>query len=84
MRLFMEFCQGHPQRLAAAKSGISERTARRIETNRHLPATPVVNRSLRRQGPDPFGGLWDSECQSAWKRDPGSGVRPWRWTDRVI
>ena len=64
MRLFMEFRQGHPQRLAAAKSGISERTARRIEANRHLPASPVANYPLRRQGHD---------CKSAW--GPGADRR---------
>ena len=82
MRLFMEFRQGHPQRLAAAKSGISERTARRIETSRHLPATPVVNRPLRRQGPDPFGGLWDSEIRPMLETSPG--LRPIGVLDEML
>jgi len=82
MRLFMEFRQGHPQRLAAAKSGISERTARRIETNRHLPASPVVNRPLRRQGPDPFNGLWDSEIRPMLEVSPG--LRPIGVLDEML
>ncbi len=82
MRLFMEFRQGHPQRLAAAKSGISERTARRIETNRHLPASPVANRPLRRQGPDPFDGLWDSEIRPMLEASPG--LRPIGVLDEML
>ena len=82
MRLFMEFRQGHPQRLAAAKSGISERTARRIEANRHLPASPVANRPLRRQGPDPFDGLWDSEIRPMLEASPG--LRPIGVLDEML
>jgi len=82
MRLFMEFRQSHPQRLAAAKSGISERTARRIETNRHLPTPPVANRPLRRQGPDPFDGLWDSEIRPMLEVSPG--LRPIGVLDEML
>jgi len=78
----MEFRQGHPQRLAAAKSGIGERTARRTETNRHLPASPVANRPLRRQGPDPFDGLWDSEIRPMLEASPG--LRPIGVLDEML
>jgi hypothetical protein len=36
-RLFMDFRRHHPQPVAAAKAGFSERTGRRIETAHHLP-----------------------------------------------
>jgi hypothetical protein len=72
MRLFMKFRPDHFQHIAAAKAGFSERTARRIETNRHLPPPPDAVRA--RQGPDPFGGLWDSEIRPLLEAHPG--LRP--------
>jgi hypothetical protein len=68
----MEFRPDHLQRIAAAKAGFSERTARRIETNRHL--TPPPNAVRTRQGPDPFDGLWDSEIRPLLETHPG--LRP--------
>ena len=50
----MKFRPDHLQRIAAAKAGFSERTARRIETNRRLAPQPDAVRT--RQGPDPFDG----------------------------
>ena len=64
----------HSQRVAAAKAGFSERTARRIETARRLPTPLVAGPRLRRQGPDPFAGLWDAEIRPMLETQPG--LRP--------
>jgi hypothetical protein len=69
MRLFMKFIPHHLQHIAAAKAGFSERTARRMETNRHLVPQPIANRS--RRGPDPFEGLWDSGIRPMLEALPG-------------
>lgn len=74
VNLFMQLRPHHPQRVAAAKAGFSERTARRIETDRHLPSREIADRRLRRQGPDPFGGLWDAEIRPLLEAQPG--LRP--------
>ena len=68
----MKFRPDHLQRIAAAKAGFSERTARRKETARPLSPQPTVNRT--RQGPDPFDGLWDSEIRPMLEAHPG--LRP--------
>jgi hypothetical protein len=68
----MEFRHHHPQRIAAAKSGFSERTARRIETNRRSP--PQAADPRPRATPDPFGGLWDAEIRPMLEAQPG--LRP--------
>jgi hypothetical protein len=47
------------QELAAAKAGISERSARRIESSVTLPSQNP--RRYWRSRPDPFAGVWDSE-----------------------
>jgi hypothetical protein len=72
VRIFMEFRHHHPQRIAAAKSGFSERTARRIETNRRSP--PQAADPRPRATPDPFGGLWDAEIRPMLEAQPG--LRP--------
>ena len=54
VRLFMQFRRHHPQRIAAAKAGFSERTARRIESARHLPPREAAE-PRPRATPDPFG-----------------------------
>ena len=68
----MQFRPDHLQRIAAAKAGFSERTARRIETHRHLAPQPGAIRT--RLGPDPFEGLWDSEIRPLLETHPG--LRP--------
>ncbi len=68
----MKFRPDHLQNVAAAKAGFSERTARRIETNRHLAPPPDAVRT--RQGPDPSDGLWDSEIRPLLEMHPG--LRP--------
>ena len=70
----MQTRQSHHQRIAAAKAGFSERTARRIETARHLPAGQIAGQRLRRQCPDPFTGLWDAEIRPMLEAQPG--LRP--------
>ncbi|MBV8915321.1 MAG: IS21 family transposase, partial [Acetobacteraceae bacterium] len=64
----------HPQRVAAAKAGFSERTARRVETDRHLPSRELAGRRPRRQCRDPFDGLWDGEIRPMLEAQPG--LRP--------
>jgi hypothetical protein len=70
----MESRRHHPQRVAAAKAGFSERTARRVETNRHCPLPEIAARRPRRQCPDPFDGLWDAEIRPMLEAHPG--LRP--------
>ena len=70
----MQFRYHHPQRIAAAKAGFSERTARRIETDRRLPPRQNADLPLRRQTPDPFAGLWDAEIRPMLEARPG--LRP--------
>ncbi len=67
----MESRRHYPQRVAAAKAGFSERTARRIETDQHLPSREIADRRLRRQCPDPFAGLWDAEIRPMLEAQPG-------------
>ena len=61
MRMYMEFRHHHSQRIAAAKTGISERTGRRIESDPRLPSQKAAERPLRRQVADPLGGLWETD-----------------------
>ena len=57
----MESRRHHTQRVAAARSGLSERTARRIERDPRLPSQKITERPRRRQTVDPLGGLWENE-----------------------
>jgi hypothetical protein len=61
MRLYMDLRRHHPQRIAAAKTGLSERTGRRIESDPRLPSQKAAERPRRRQVVDPLGGLWESD-----------------------
>jgi len=59
VRLYMTNRKSHTQETAAAKSGMSERTARRVEHNGKLPSqTP---RRYWRSRPDPFADVWERE-----------------------
>ena len=49
----------HSQELAAAKAGISVRSARRIERDARLPSQKL--RRYWRSRPDPFAEVWDTE-----------------------
>jgi hypothetical protein len=64
----------HPQRLAAAISGLSERTGRRIERDPRLPSQKAAERPRRRQTVDPLAGLWESDVLPLLLSRPG--LRP--------
>ena len=70
----MDLRRHHPQRIAAAKTGLSERTGRRIESDPRLPSQKTAERSRRRQVVDPLGGLWESDILPLLASRPG--VRP--------
>jgi hypothetical protein len=70
----MELRCHHPQRVAAAKIGVSERTDRRIEADPRLPSQKATERPLRRRVVDPLGGLWESDILPLLASR--SGVRP--------
>lgn len=59
--------QNHTQKVAAARAGISERTARRLEADPRLPSQrkPVRGRTV----PDPLNGIWDEELEPMLERD---------------
>ncbi len=59
----------HTQEVAAAKSGISVRSARRIERDARLPSQKP--RRYWRSRPDPFADVWDSEVVPMLKNAPG-------------
>ncbi|HYS65066.1 MAG TPA: IS21 family transposase [Paraburkholderia sp.] len=59
VRLYMSNRKHHPQKLAAARSGMSERTARRVEHDAGLPSQQP--RRYWRSRPDPFADVWESE-----------------------
>jgi len=59
VRLYMNHRKHHTQELAAAKSGMSERTARRVEHDAGLPSQQP--RRYWRSRPDPFADVWESE-----------------------
>ena len=58
----------HTQELAAAKTGISERSARRIEGAVTLPSQHP--RRYWRSRPDPFAAVWESEVVPLLQRAP--------------
>jgi len=58
VRLYMTKRKSHSQEIAAAKTGISVRTARRIESDTALPSQKP--RRYWRSRPDPFIDVWDS------------------------
>lgn len=59
VRLYMNKRKHHSQEVAAAKAGISVRTARRIDRDATLPSQKP--RHSWRTRPDPFADVWDSE-----------------------
>lgn len=68
MRLYMNDRRTHTQRVAAARCGFSERTARRIDANPVLPAQrkPVRGRTVA----DPLSGVWETDLEPILERDP--------------
>ena len=59
VRLYMNIRKKKSQTLAAAKAGISERSARRIESAVALPSQNL--RGYWRSRADPFADVWDTE-----------------------
>ena len=59
VRLYMNHRKNTSQMLAAAKAGISERSARRIDASASLPSQQP--RRYWRSRVDPFAQVWDSE-----------------------
>ena len=66
VRLYMNHRKYHTQELAAAKSGMSERTARRVEHDAGLPSQRP--RRYWRSRPDPFADVWESEVVPVLRR----------------
>lgn len=59
VRLYMSKRKQRTQEIAAAKAGISVRSARRIESDSRLPSQKP--RRYWRSKPDPFADVWDTE-----------------------
>ena len=74
VRIYMEFRRQHTQVVAAAKAGVSERTARRIERVPRLPSQRPTGRKSRRQVADALDGLWGSDILPLLAGRPG--LRP--------
>ena len=64
----MSYRKHHTQELAAAKAGMSERTARRIEGDVTLPSQSP--RRYWRSRPDPFAEVWEAEVVPLLKNAP--------------
>lgn len=69
VQLYMKTRQsGSSQETAAAKAGISPRTARRIESGTHRPQRGRPHDWQTR--PDPLDGLWEKELQPMLEAEP--------------
>jgi hypothetical protein len=68
VRLYMKIRKNKSQELAAAKAGISERSARRIESLATLPSQ--APRRYWRSRADPFADVWDAEVVPLLKGAP--------------
>ena len=67
-RLYMTDRLHHTQRVAAARAGLSERTARRIEADPRLPSQRKATRG--RTVPDPLEAVWEPVLLPILERDP--------------
>ena len=68
VRLYMNTRKKKSQELAAAKAGISERSARRIERAVTLPSQNP--RRYWRSRPDPFADVWETQVVPLLKNAP--------------
>lgn len=68
MRVYMIDRLNYSQRVAAARSGFSERTARRIEADPRLPSQKKACRG--RTVPDPLEAVWEPVLLPILERDP--------------
>ena len=64
----MSYRKHYTQELAAAKAGMSPRSARRVEEDVTLPSQHP--RRYWRSRPDPFAGVWDTEVVPLLKSAP--------------
>jgi transcriptional regulator with XRE-family HTH domain len=71
--------QGQSQETAAAKSGISERSARRIEKGER-PSIPRERHWRTRE--DPLDAIWESELVPLLEEEPGlTGLTLWEYLE---
>jgi hypothetical protein len=70
----MQFRRHDMQRRAAARAGISERTARRIERDPRAPSQKAASQARSRQVADPLDGLWQTDILPLLQSSPG--LRP--------
>jgi hypothetical protein len=68
VRVYMTDRRHYSQRIAAARAGFSERTARRIEADPRLPSQRKPDR--RRTVPDPLEAVWEPVLLPILERDP--------------
>ena len=67
-RLYMTDRLHHTQRIAVARAGFSERTARRLEADPRLPSQRKATRG--RTVPDPLEAVWEPVLLPILERDP--------------
>ena len=67
VRLYMQDRPRHSRRVAAARAGFSERTARRLEADPRLPSQRRVERG--RTVPDPLAEVWETALLPILERD---------------
>ena len=70
VRLYMKHRKDKTQELAAAKAGISERSARRIESSSTVTLPSQTPRRYWRARADPFEDVWESEVVPLLKSAP--------------
>jgi hypothetical protein len=69
-RLFLEMNKQKSKSLAAAKSGMDEKTARKYVREGKLPSQLKKPRNYRTRK-YPFDSVWDEECQPLLEQNPG-------------
>lgn len=67
-RIYMQDRHRHSQRVAAARAGFSERTARRLDADPRLPSQRRPERG--RTVPDPLAAVWETVLLPILERDP--------------
>jgi len=70
VRMYMDHRRSHSQETAAAKAGISERTARRIDGDPTLPSQRKQPRAYRTRA-NPFESVWAAEVAPLLQAMPG-------------
>ena len=68
VRLYMQDRPRHTQRVAAARAGFSERTARRLDADPRPPSQRKATRG--RTVPDPLAEVWERELLPILEADP--------------